>query len=267
MRRPPPLTPLFHRVTLLAVCALALITTADRAAAVTVSILGVDSSAGSSGLAIGDTVTLDLGLTHTREPIYGVGVSVYGYDHHVVEFVKLETATTFLNELLMPNGTPAAGFTNNVTQLDFSIYPEKMAEIIREATTHRVEIFQGISLVPISGDGSLDPGIGGGLTGNGDIHARVTFRLIAAGLTTLSIGSDLMADAVVLEGGAITSATGTSYTIFPGLGAAGAATVPIPEPGTALLLGLGLGLLTRFRTTRNPRLPASPACPERGRVL
>jgi hypothetical protein len=247
-----PLTSSFHRAVLLAAFALALITTADRAAAVTVSILSVDSSAGRSGLAIGDTVTLDLGLAHTRDPIYGVGVSVYGYDHHVVEFVKLETATTFLNESLMPDGTPAAGFTNNVTQLDLSIYPEEMAEIIREATTHRVEIFQGISLVPISGDGSLDPGIGGELTGNGDIHARVTFRLIAAGLTTLSIGSDLMADAVVLEGGAITSATGTSYAIFPGLGATSPATVPTPEPGTALLLGLGLGILTRFRATRNP---------------
>ena len=103
----------------------------------------------------------------------------------------------------------------------------------------------------------MDPGIGGELTGLGGVHARVTFRLIAAGLTTLLIGSDLVEDAIVLEGGAITSATGTSYALFPGLGSASAATLPTPEPGSALLLGLGLGGLARFRTTRSQ--PGSPA--------
>jgi len=247
----------FHRVKLLAVCALVMMMAADRAAAVTVSILSVTSSANSGGLAVGDTVTLDLGLSHSTGPIHGVGISIYGYDRHVVELVNLETAPTFLNESLRPDGTPAGGFANNVTQINYAIWPQEIAEIIREATMPRVEIFQGISLAPIRGDGSLDPGIGGELTGLGGVHARVTFRLIAAGLTTLMIGSDLVEDAIVLDGGAITSATGTSYALFPGLGSASAATLPIPEPGSALLLGLGLGGLARFRTTRSQ--PNSPS--------
>lgn len=235
---------------------LVLVSTATMAAAariqagsLSVSILDVTASGASDDLSIGDTLTFDIGLASSIGPIYGVGISVYGYDRNIVEFVNLETAATFLNETVTPGGVSGRGFANHASQDDFSIFPLGIADIVRLASLPRVELFQGISLSPISGDGSLDPGIGGALTGAGDVHARVTFRLIGEGITKLLIGSDPAHDGVILAGGARTAAVGTSYTIYSGVAVAEAAHAsnPVPEPGPALLLALGLGVLAAGR--------------------
>lgn len=105
-----------------------------------------------------------------------------------------------------------------------------------------VELAQGGSLSPRIGDGALDLGVDGFLVGDGDVHARVTFRLIAEGLTTLTVGSDTPGDALVLGGGLLASANGLAFDIHDGL-VVGDPLVPNPEPTTALLLGLGLALL------------------------
>lgn len=221
---------------------------AGPAAAVTVSILGVSSSAGSAGLAVGDTLSLDIGLRNTDDPVYAVGISIYGYDRDILELVDVTTSSSFLNRT-DPAAGPGGGFVNAARQDDYSHLPVGIQEIILADVEPRVRLFQGISLSLNGGDGSMDRGIAGGLTGEGDAHARVTFRLISAAATTLSIGTDLMQDAVLLSGVVLASAKGTSYAVYPGLGSSGP-WVPTPEPGTALLVGLGLAVLSGRRSRR-----------------
>lgn len=228
--------------------AMAAVLSATASTAVTVSILDVRSSAGPGGLAVGDTLTLDIGLTNAVGPVYAVGISIYGYERDVLELVDVTKSTSFLNDT-DPAAGGGGGFANSAHQDDYSHLPVDIERMILAQVEPRVRLFQGISMSPTGGDGSVDRGITGGLTGEGDPHARVTFRLLSTTPTTLTIGTDLEQDAVLLQATVLAPANGTTFDVYPGVGAGGQ-WILNPEPGTALLVGFGLAVLAGRRRQR-----------------
>lgn len=236
-------------ISILAITTCLSIVSAGDVHAVSLSITNATSSAGSSGLSVGDTVTLDIvATTDLSDTLFGVGISISGYDPNIVEFVEGEVALRFFELARFPGPafTGSSGRTNFApTRSGFPSGSSSVQETSR-LSLPVVELLQGVSFVPVFGDGSLDTGVDGGIVGEGDSHARVTFRLIDSGFTSLSIGTDAPGDTLVLTGGETISANGTTFDLFEGLVLP--KTLPaVPEPTSALLLGLGLTALGSLR--------------------
>jgi hypothetical protein len=167
---------------------------------------------------------------------FGVGISLHGYDETVADFVSGQSTLSYLNSTVA-GGVPVGGLANAVNTRSGNPPGSLDVSEVTRLGGRIVEIFQGISLTPATGDGSLDLGIAGGSIASGDVHARIVFAILGAGSTLLRIDSAYPGDAIVLAGGQIAQATGTSILLGPG--------VVVPEPGTALLVGLGLAALAR----------------------
>ncbi|MEZ4331390.1 MAG: PEP-CTERM sorting domain-containing protein [Myxococcota bacterium] len=218
------------------------------ASALGISIVNVSSTGGSTSyLENGDEITFDLRLENpTNTPVNGLDIVVSGFDTPGIspeissglQLVGGAVTTSALNSVFIPNVPHVDGLENvrsapvNQWSLD-QLNPQPVATFL----------FSGISLSSVTGTGNEDPGIGGLRTGDGDVHFRVTYRLVVANggpsqNLLLNFGTDLSVFA---------GAVGPTGNVIPFENATWALTV-VPEPGTALLLGLGLaGLAARRR--------------------
>ncbi len=218
------------------------------ASALGISVTGFTSSTGSTTLFAGDTITIDLVVENgSAEAVNGLGLVATGYDDDRngaadsgLAFLSGSVTSSLLNTFRAP-GTPNEAFgglanvrTAPVEQWLFDNFdPQEL----------RTSFFAGADLGSSNGSGADDVGIGGGYTGDGDVHFQLTFvaGATAPGLTSqlfnLNFGTDAQYGEVAIgAGGSSLAFTNDSLAI-----------TVIPEPGTALLMGLGLAALAARR--------------------
>lgn len=220
------------------------------AQALGVSIVGVSSS-GSSNVVLqpGDTITFDLVVENaTLEDLFGLGLGVRGYDANAngenddgLSFSSGLVTDGVFNVVRNP-GTPNQAFGGLANTLsaatEFGFFDPNTFE--REEL--RAMLFNGVGVAAANGDGSDDVGIGGGYTGDGDIHFQVVFQATPVQRASTDFNLDFgtiedLGAAAIGDGGSILVFYNDSYNL-----------TVIPEPGTALLMGLGLaGLATQRR--------------------
>ncbi len=160
------------------------------------------------------------------EAIYGLGVSVYGYNESVVDFVSGSTVPSIFHAVAIPAIGAFNGLGNTLTN--------PLGETSIGASGNRVLIFNGVGLSSVRYN-PLDPGLDG-VIGGGDAQIRVTFMATGPGVSSLLIGTGYIGDGVVVAGGQVIQSNTIQLTLVPGY----APSCPIPEPNTGLLLGLGL---------------------------
>ncbi|MAG32023.1 MAG: hypothetical protein CL908_14165 [Deltaproteobacteria bacterium] len=219
-----------------------------------ITIVDVTSSgASNSTLEDGDVLTVDLRVDNaTMESIYGIGIAARGYDSDAngladngLQLLGASLTDSLFNDQAFA-GPVVVGGLSNVHSAPLERYalasPFPFPTGTPPTERHAV-LFEGADLGASTGDGSLDIGIGGSLTGDGDVHFQVQFLATAAGLTSHSIMTLEFGNQA--EFGTLT--IGADGAELPFTNASLALTI-IPEPGTALLIGLGLaGLASRRR--------------------
>ncbi len=161
--------------------------------AVTLQVIGV-SGADPGAMAVGETITIDLRAVADADVVYGLGVSAYGYDEAVVDYVdgSGETVASLFHALAIPPATALAGLNNAIGN--------PLIESILGGNGPRVWLFTGTSLTATNAQ-PLDPGLDG-VVGGGDAQFRVTFQAVAPGVTQIVMGTGYEGDAVVLSDGA-----------------------------------------------------------------
>jgi len=228
------------------------------ASALGISITNVASTGGNTNvLQVGDVITFDLVLENsTATEIFALGVGVDGYDSDLNGLADNGLVLAGSNVAARAfNIVPGFGGINNIrydatggTGVDGGVelgFNNPFNALFGLPTIEplRVSIFDGISLDPITGDGSNDIGINGGLVdaaGLVDVHLQISFQATAGAnvpaVHTLRFGDESQGFGVIGDGGAILDFTDASYSFSV-----------VPEPGTALLMGLGLAGLAGIR--------------------
>jgi hypothetical protein len=217
------------------------------ASALGISIVNVSSTgASATALEAGDEITFDLRLENsTNVDVYGLDVVVTGYDtpgtlpinSSGLELVGGSVASSAFNTINIP-AVGSLGGIANVRSAPTQVWAQDLVN----PQPIRTSLFAGVALSPSNGNGSQDTGIGGGLIGGGDVHFRVTYRLVTniPNLNqnlTLSFGvAENLGHVAVGAGGETIAFQNASYGL-----------TVIPEPGTALLMGLGLAALATRR--------------------
>jgi len=229
----------------LALVALALVAPLS-ASALGISITNVTTTSGSATvLDNGDVVTFDLVLENDANlEVFALGVGVYGYDQGA-------PGDTFDNNLLFIGGANA----DNVFSTAFFGGEsfggiDGIGDVFEDGAPfplsqpRQVQLFDGISTTPATGNGSLDAGYDGTQIAAGGVHFQVSFAARDLGVAsplnpvqiTLEFGTGQFGNAAIGDGGVVLPFTNDSYTL-----------TIVPEPGTALLMGLGLAGLAATR--------------------
>ena len=217
------------------------------ASALGISIVNV-SSTGSSTTALeaNDEITFDLRLENpTNVDVYGLDIVVTGFDtpgitNAISSNLQLVGGSVAGSALSTVN-VPAVGSLGGIANSRVAPVQVFVQDLINPQPV-RTSLFAGAALSPSNGNGSQDTGIGGGLVGSGDVHFRVTYRLVT---NIPDLNQNLVLSFGVAEGlGHVAVGAGGETIAFNN--ATYALTV-IPEPGTALLMGLGLAALATRR--------------------
>lgn len=191
-----------------------------------------------------DTITFDLLLENSGNlDILGLDVGVFGYDEGAI-------GSEFDNHLLYESAqTGPFAFraidpvTLTSTQLNAS-RPQSESGSALLFQERYVNLFGGVDTEPTNGDGTLDVGIGGGLTDGSDVHLQVTFSAQALGATP---GAPATVDLIFGIGQQGFDVQGPSGSLASQWTNATYTVTIVPEPGTALLMGLGLAGLAGTR--------------------
>lgn len=234
------------RATLIA-CGALLSLTPLTASALGLTVVNVSSSGASTAvLENNEVLTVDLRLDNaTNLSVAGLGIGVTGYDNgndgvltnDHLRFVGGVVASSVLNTSF--DDPDYLGGIGNIRSA-----PVQFGAGVPFNNPRRVQLFDGVSITPTTGDGSIDPGIDGFTTGPSGAHFRIQFRA-AAGINginnptavTLFFGVGQFGNTAVDALGNDVPFSNASYTV-----------TVAPEPGTALLMGLGLaGLAARRR--------------------
>lgn len=196
--------------------------------AVTLQVIGV-SGADPGAMAVGETITVDVRVVADADPVFGLGVSAYGYDEAVVDYLdgSGEAVASIFHAVAIPPATAIAGLDNAIDN--------PLLESAIGANAQRVWIFTGTTLSPASAQ-ALDPGLDG-VVGGGDAQFRVTFHAVAPGATQIVFGTGYESDAVVLADGVETQAVSGIVAVTV-LG-----TTAVPSLQVILLYGLLPALL------------------------
>jgi len=220
------------------------------AQALSVSIVGATGSGASDTvLQPGETITFELvAENNTAVQLFGLALGVRGYDADAngevddgLSYANSGQVAGSVFNIARVSGPPAGavgGLNNQLTA------PEELGffnPITFESEEKRVQLFNGVEVVPSAGSGADDIGIGGYYVGDGDVHFLVTFQATpvqrAAMDFTLDFGTfDEFGESALGDGGALLPFGNTQYIL-----------TVIPEPGTALLMGLGLAGLAAQR--------------------
>ncbi len=206
----------------------------DAAAEVRFDIVAAQSPRDSlEALEVGDLVTIDIRLVAGETPFpywffYLIEGGAYGFDTSIVEFVDGEVVDRlFWQACATPEMFPPLGgcfgrsienqYAGRVGLIEYPYYAVPYVAFLSGSGSLPSETYAN----------SLDPGLDG-IPGGGDAHARLRFRMIGLGATSIVVGT---APVRPIDG-----ALCCDVEDRIGLRV-------IPEPGPALLLGLGLGML------------------------
>ncbi len=217
------------------------------ASALGISIVNVSGTGSTSFMQNGDQITFDLRLENpTNLGLAGLDVVVSGFDtpgatpaiSSGLTLVGGQVAGAAFNTVFDPDPQNANGLIN-VRTAPLNIW----AINLLNPQPVRTQLFGGIDTVNKTGNGNNDLGIGGTSTGSGDVHFRVTYRLVIVGNAGPSQDLLLSFGTMADQGHVAIDRFGNDV---PFQNATYALTV-IPEPGTALLMGLGLAALATRR--------------------
>jgi hypothetical protein len=221
------------------------------ASALGMSIVNVSSTGSSlTRLEANDEITFDLRLENpTNVAVNGIELVVSGFDtpgftndiSSGLQLVGGAVATSALNTLFIPGTGPGTGPFGGLANIRTA--PTQLWALnLLNPQSVRTSLFLAASLGASNGSGDLDPGVDGDLVGNGDVHFRVTYRLVT---NIPNLNQHLVLSFGTLDANGHT-AVGPGGVQIPFQNANYALTV-IPEPGTALLMGLGLAALATRR--------------------
>ena len=217
------------------------------ASALGISIVNVSGTGSTTFMQNGDQITFDLRLQNpTNVGLAGLEVVVSGFDtpgatpviSSGLQLVGGQVAVAAFDTAFDPDPLNADGLIN-VRTAPVNVW----AINLLNPQPVRTSLFAGIDTVNHNGNGNLDLGIGGTSTGSGDIHFRVTYKLVVNSPGSASQNLILSFGTLADQGAVAVDRFGNDV---PFQNATYALTV-IPEPGTALLLGLGLAALATRR--------------------
>lgn len=175
-----------------------------------------------NGLLVGDTITIDLRISSTGTPaVAGVGASARDYSATILDFVSGNAVVSFLHDACVPSVGCFNGLDNQVGgALNEGLDQPAVGPYVRFANA--------ASTTARSGTGAQDPGLNG-VVGGGDAQFRLVFTTLAAGNTTIALGTrstePILGDAIITPGGGVEDATNVLLNIS------------VPEP-TAIAAGL-----------------------------
>lgn len=189
---------------------------ASASASVSFSATATTSGGDLNAIQVGDTITLDIRISSTGVPVFGLGAAVEGYGS-VADFQSGQAVAGYLYDFCFPG----AGCFNGLDNLNGGALVENAGGF--------VQIANSASLTGRAGTGAIDPGLDGTTSG---AQFRVSFVATAPGAATITVGGSddpALGNVVVLAGGVTEAVINSSIAINV-----------VPEPGTALLMGLGL---------------------------
>lgn len=229
------------------------------ASAAGITIANVTSTGASTSTLIdGDVLTVDLVVSNdTNIDFYGIGLGASGYDTdgngiagEGLSLAGFQVTSSLFNTAVLAGPSVFGGLSNAGAPGGEERGREEIPgfPLPQPAIPVHLALFEGVAVTPSNGDGSLDIGIGGGLTGGGDVHFQIQFLATGGDVDgiqqqfTLNFGT-------FLEGGLGTVGNGGSSIAFSN---ASLDLRVIPEPGTAVLFGPGLaGLASGRRRSAN----------------
>lgn len=221
---------------------------AGSASAIEVSVHDLSVSAGAVYgdlvlLPVGETVTIGIRVEDSTASIWtGFGLSYYGYDAGLLDFVDGEAVPSIFGDTCFALPTPfcanemfnfagnAVGSGNRILE-EGAVFPA-----VPLAGTPRVRaffVFEHLSSIIGKAGGPDDRGLDGVL-GGGDAHARVTFEGLSDGITEITIGTGDDLGGILL---------GPDGVTVPGGATNARVRLAVPEPSTARMLVVAFGSL------------------------